>query len=87
MNYTSKTQRAIRLIEIWNDAETRQEAFLTVQQEFGENITYPQMMNKITYARRQGVPVQDLEWDITDWSRVKIHFGDDDNNETFEIEG
>jgi len=87
MNYTSKTQRAIRLIEIWNDAETRQGAFQAVQQEFGEDITYPQMMNKITYARRQGVSVQNLEWDITDWSRVKIHFSDDDDNETFEIEG
>jgi|TARA_R110002074_G_scaffold385422_1_gene566644 hypothetical protein len=73
-SYMSKTKFAIRLIEIWNSSETRQGAYTEAQLEFGNELTYSQMMNKIAYARRQGVDVRDLEWDTTNWSAVKSHF-------------
>ena len=91
MEYVNKTAFAIRLIEIWNASRTRQEAHLAIQNEMDENITYPQMMNKVTYAKRSGVEVKELDWDVTNWSKVRNHFvsdaSDDDDNETFEIEG
>ena len=87
MEYVNKTAFAIRLIEIWNTSKTRQEAHLAIQNEMDENITYPQMMNKVTYAKRSGVAVKELEWDVTNWSKVKNHFvSDASDDDTFEIE-
>ena len=89
-SYMSKTKFAIRLIEIWNSSETRQGAHLEAQQEFGSDLSYSQMMNKVAYARRQGVFIRDLDWDTTNWGEVKNYFSSDESPETsdnsFEIE-
>ena len=89
-SYIDKTKFAIRLIEIWNASETRQGAHTEAQLEFGDDLSYSQMMNKIAYARRQGVHIRNLDWDITNWSEVKNYFSSpttsDTSDDSFEIE-
>jgi len=87
MEYINKTAFAIRLIEIWNASKTRQEAHLAIQNEMDESVTYSQMMNKVTYAKKSGVTVKELDWDVTNWSKVRNHFvGGVSDDDTFEIE-
>ena len=84
--YMNRTEYAIKLIKIWNSSRSRQEAFSSIQRELDAEILYSQVLNKITYARNCGVFVEDLEWDITNWSKVKDHFGDVPKAPAFEIE-
>jgi len=86
-NYCSKTNYAIKMLEIWNSSKSRQEAHVRIQDQLDENLSYAKMMSKINYAIKSGIQVEGVPRDATDWSTVKNHFdGEGSSEDAFETE-
>ena len=71
----TSTEYYTRFISIWQRANTRQEAFRAIQETLDPEITYKQLLNKVDYARRKGVPLKKLHRDVVDWNTLRTRFG------------
>tara|TARA_Y100000296_G_scaffold42485_1_gene48907 strand:+ start:771 stop:1007 length:237 start_codon:yes stop_codon:yes gene_type:complete len=71
----TNTEYYTRFISIWERSNSRQEAFKTIQERLDPEITYKQVMHKVDYARRKGVPLKKLDRDVVDWSTLRTRFG------------
>jgi hypothetical protein len=68
-----QTKYAIEFIRIWNSSANRREAHNRLTQKLDSNLTYAQMMAKVSYMKySRGITLKDVPYldESVDWSAV-----------------
>jgi len=67
----TNTEFNIKFAQIWQNAETRQDAFERIRKSgLAPEMTYKAMISRVNYMRTKGVDLKALHRDTIDWSKV-----------------